>query len=278
MAIKTHKPVTPSTRNKVSLVRSELTSGVKPEKSLLRKKKRISARGYKGRISVRRRGGGHKRRYRVVDFKRNKYGIEGVVKSIEYDPNRSAFIALIVYKDGEKRYIIATEDMKVGNSVISGPDVRSDDGNSLPLAKINVGSFVHNVEIEPGRGGQVVRSAGAFARLLGRDGSFVTLTFPSGETKRVLGNCYATVGVVSNKDKKNEKSGKAGRSRWLGKRPKVRGVVMNPVDHPMGGGEGRTSGGRHPCSPTAVPSKGYKTRSPKKYSDQFIIRRRKSRR
>lgn len=278
MAIRTHKPVTPSSRGKVSLVRAELTPGVKPEKSLLRKKKRISARGYKGRISVRRRGGGHKKRYRIIDFKRNKQGVEALVKSIEYDPNRSAFIALVVYKDGEKRYILATENMTVGKTVVSGPDVRSDEGNSLPLSNITVGSFVHNVEIEPGRGGQVVRSAGAFARLLGRDGDFVSLTFPSGETKRVLGRCYATVGVVSNKDKKNEKSGKAGRSRWLGKRPKVRGVVMNPVDHPMGGGEGRTSGGRHPCSPTAVPSKGYKTRSPKKYSDQFIIRRRKAKR
>lgn len=276
MATKVYKATTPSMRGKVSVKAVELT-GDAPEKSLLRRKKRVSARDNQGRISVRRRGGGHKKRYRLIDFKRKKYDVNAVVKTIEYDPNRTAFIALLVYEDGEKRYILATDGMKPGMSVVSGSDVRTAEGNSLPLEKINIGSFVHNIEINPGRGGQMVRSAGSFARVLGRDGDYVTLSFPSGEVKRILGRCYATVGIVSNKDKKNEKSGKAGRSRWLGKRPKVRGVVMNPVDHPMGGGEGKSSGGRHPCSPTGVAAKGLKTRSKKKYSDSFIVRRRKVR-
>ena len=274
MAIKIYNPVTPSTRGKVGVVGNYTTS--KPEKSLLAKKKRISARNNKGRISVRRRGGGHKRRYRIIDFKRDKVDMGCTVKTIEYDPNRSASIALVAYEDGEKRYIIASENMKPGMKIKSGKGVRSEEGNCLALEEINIGSFIHNVEISPGRGGQLVRGAGGFARLLGRDGAYVSIEFPSGEVRRVLGRCRATIGVVSNKDKKNEKSGKAGRTRHLGRRPKVRGVVMNPVDHPMGGGEGRTSGGRHPSTPWGKPTKGYRTRDKKKYSDRLIIRRRKS--
>ncbi len=272
--IKKARPVTPGRRGKVYLEYNEITTS-KPFKKLTSGKKKISSRDNQGRISVRRRGGGHKRKYRIIDFKRDKFNVAGVVKSIEYDPNRNVFVSLVSYKDGEKRYILTTENMKVGFPVMSGESVKSEEGNALPLNKINIGSFVHNIEIKPSKGGQIVRSAGASARLLGLDGKYASVVLPSGETRRILGSCYATVGVLSNKEFKNIKWGKAGVSRWQGKRPKVRGVVMNPVDHPMGGGEGKTSGGRHPCSPTGMIAKGFKTRKPKKYSNQFITRRRK---
>ena len=277
MLMKYFKPITPGTRNKVIVGFGQI-SKVKPEKSLTKGKSRISGRDGQGRISVRRKGGGHKKKYRIIDFKRNKFDIPALVKTIEYDPNRSAFIALVAYKDGEKRYILASSNLQIGQTIIStsSKEIKNQEGNSMPLKFINVGNFVHNVELNPGKGGQIVRSAGSFAKLLGRDNEYVILQFPSGEVRKVLGKCYATIGVVSNKERKNESSGKAGRSRWLGKRPKVRGVVMNPVDHPMGGGEGKTSGGRHPCSPTGQPSKGLKTRKLKKYSTKFIVRRRKS--
>lgn len=276
MVIKYFKPSTPGQRGKVLVKSDEIQKKNKPQKSLTKGKKRISARDNNGRISVRRRGGGSKKKYREIDFKRDIIGIEGTVKAIEYDPNRSSSIALIVYKNGEKRYILATENMRVGDSILNGEDIKSIEGNCLPLKNIFVGSFVHNIEMQPGRGGQIVRSAGGYAKLLGKDGKYVTLEMPSGEVRLILASCHATIGVVSNKEKRNENSGKAGRSRWLGKRSKVRGVVMNPVDHPMGGGEGRSSGGRHPCSPTGVLAKGYKTRKKKKYSDKLIIRKRKN--
>lgn len=276
MAIKYFKPSTPGQRGKVLVKSDEVQKKNNPEKSLTKGKKRISGRDGQGRISVRRRGGGSKRKYREIDFKRDILDIEGKVKSVEYDPNRSSSIALVVYKNGEKRYILATENMKSGDVIINGENVKSVEGNCLPLKNIFVGSFIHNIEMKPGKGGQIVRSAGSYAKLLGKDGKYVSIELPSGEVRLILSSCLATVGVVSNKEKRNENSGKAGRSRWLGKRSKVRGVVMNPVDHPMGGGEGRSSGGRHPCSPTGVLSKGYKTRKKKKYSDKLIIRKRNS--
>ncbi len=277
MAIKTFRPVTPSLRSKV-LVTNEYLTKERPLKRLTKGKRRISGRSGIGRITVRRRGGGHKRLYRMVDFKQYRDGIEGTVKSIEYDPNRTAHIALVAYRDGEKRYVLAAESMAVGTKILAGEGAKSVMGSTLPLNDINLGSFIYNVELYPGRGGQLARSAGNAAKLLGRDGAYASVELPSGEVRRILGTCRACVGVVSNKDKKNEKSGKAGRTRWLGRRPKVRGVVMNPVDHPMGGGEGRSSGGRHPCSPTGQPTKGFKTRAKNKLSNKFIIRRRKERR
>lgn len=270
--VKKFKPITPGLRGKIS-VKHDLAKGG-PEKTLTEGKRSISGRA--GRISVRRRGGGHKRVYRVIDFKRDKRDIWGTVKSVEYDPNRTSYIALVVYTDGEKRYILATDNMKPGHKVIASAEARSEEGNAIPLKNINVGSFIHNIELTNGKGGQLVRAAGGYARLLGKDGRYVTVELSSGEVRRVLEDNYATVGVLSNKEKINEKVGKAGKSRWMGKRPKVRGVVMNPVDHPMGGGEGRSSGGRHPTSPTGVKAKGLRTRSNKKYSTPFIIRRRKS--
>ena len=273
MGLKKLKPVTSAMRGKIGLSFEEL-SGVKPVKSLCKGKPSISARDSNGKISVRRRGGGAKRKYRQIDFKRNKVNIEGTVKTIEYDPNRSAFISLVNYTDGDRRYILAIDGLKIGSKIISGEEVKSREGNCLPLRKANIGSFVHNIEIKRGKGGQVVRSAGGSAKVLGRDGDFVSLQLPSGEMKLFRGECYATVGVISNKDNRNIKLGKAGGSRYLGRRPKVRGVVMNPVDHPMGGGEGKSSGGRHPCSPTGVMAKGFKTRKKKKYSNRLILRRR----
>jgi large subunit ribosomal protein L2 len=276
MLIKSHRPTTPGLRGKVSV--KAFVNKVKPDKGLTFGKRRISGRGGDGQISVRRRGGGHKRLYRVIDFKRDKRNIWGTVKFIEYDPNRSALIALVVYEDGEKRYVLATETMAVGQKIISSKDAKSEDGNCLPLENINIGSFIHNIEINLGRGGQMIRSAGAFARLLGKDGDYVSVELASGEVRKFFSKNCATIGVLSNKEKINENKGKAGKNRWLGKRPKVRGVAMNPVDHPMGGGEGKSSGGRHPCSPTGQKSKGLKTRSVKKYSDKFIIRKRKLKR
>ena len=274
MAVKKFRPVTPTLRYKTVNSFEEVTRD-KPEKSLLSGAvAKSGGRNSHGRMTMRRRGGGHKRRYRVIDFKRNKLGVPGRVDSIQYDPNRSAFIALIVYADGEKRYIIAPLGLKVGVRISSGPDAPIQVGNALPLSNIPLGSTLHNVELNPGRGGQLARSAGAEVQLLGRDGGRAQLRLPSGETREVLDQCMATLGQVGNIEHANVVIGKAGRSRWLGRRPKVRGVVMNPVDHPHGGGEGKSSGGRHPVTPWGKPTKGYKTRKRKNQSNKWIIRRR----
>jgi large subunit ribosomal protein L2 len=227
-----------------------------------------------GRITVRRRGGGHKRRYRKIDFKRDKHGVPGKVATIEYDPNRSANIALIHYADGEKRYILAPNGLAVGDRIEAGPGSDVKPGNALPLSSIPLGTTIHNVELKPGKGGQLARSAGASVQVVAKEGDYVSLKMPSGEIRKILAECLATIGQVGNVDHENVSIGKAGRSRWLGKRPHVRGVAMNPVDHPLGGGEGKTSGGRHPVSPWGVPTKGYKTRG-RKPSDQYIVQRRK---
>ena len=274
MALKTYKPNTPGLRQKTTLVFSELTAS-KPEKSLTSGLSKKAGRDTFGRISVRRRGGGHKRAYRVIDFKRDKYGIPGVVKTIEYDPNRSANIALVFYADGEKRYMIAPRGIKVGTTVLSGPDAPVQVGNALPLKKVPLGLVVHNVELTLGRGGQLVRSAGLGATLVAKEGDYVTLRLPSGEMRMVFGECYATLGQLGNEDHMNVSLGKAGASRHLGRRPKVRGVAMNPIDHPHGGGEGKTAAGRNPVSPWGKPAKGGKTRSKKKPSGAFIVKKRK---
>lgn len=274
MGIKKYNPRTPSLRYKTTLTFEEVTSSAS-EKSLIKGINKHAGRGAGGRISVRRRGGGHKRRYRAIDFKRNKLDIPAKVKSIEYDPNRSANIALLSYADGEKRYILAPKGLKVGDTVISGQKTPLTAGNALPLKNIPLGMPVHNVEMQIGKGGQLVRSAGAVAVLVAREGDFVTLKLPSGEMRMIFGGCFATIGSIGNEDHMNVSLGKAGRSRWLGNRPKVRGVVMNPVDHPHGGGEGKTSGGRHPVSPWGTPTKGYKTRRKSKPSSNFIVKKRK---
>ncbi len=274
MGIKKYKPITPGMRFKTGLTFEEITKE-KPEKSLTKGRGKKAGRDTFGRISVRRKGGGHKRRYRIIDFRRNKYGIPGKVAAIEYDPNRSANIALINYVDGEKRYIIAPEGLEVGATVVSGPDAPFEVGNALPLEKIPLGMVVHNVELQLGKGAQLVRAAGAGAALVAKEGDYVTLKLPSGEMRMVFKKCYATIGRVGNEEHMNVSLGKAGRARWLGRRPKVRGVAMNPHDHPHGGGEGKTSGGRHPVSPTGVPTKGYKTRKKRKLSSKFIVKRRK---
>ena len=274
MALKRYKPVTPGQRFKTGYSFEEITA-TKPEKSLLAKYKKTGGRNNQGRITSRRRGGGHKRRYRIIDFKRDKDGIPAKVLTIEYDPNRSARIALLQYVDGEKRYIIAPADLKVGQTVLSGANADIKPGNCLMLRDIPLGTFVHNVEFYPGRGGKIVRSAGTYARLTSKEGNWAFLQMPSGEVRKFNVECKATVGQISNSDHIGLIIGKAGRNRWLGRRPKVRGVAMNPVDHPMGGGEGRSSGGRHPCSPWGKPAKGGKTRG-KKPSDKYIVRRRKS--
>jgi large subunit ribosomal protein L2 len=271
---KTDKPRTPSLRYRASLTFDEITR-TGSEKSLTEGLSFRAGRGAGGRISVRRRGGGHKRKYRVIDFKRDKYNIPGKVVSIEYDPNRSANIALVHYADGEKRYILAPKSLVVGKEIMSGDKALLEAGNALPLERIPLGVRVHNVELQLGRGGQLVRSAGTGASILAKEGDYVTLRLPSGEARMVFGKCYATLGEVGNEDHMNVNIGKAGRSRWMKKRPKVRGVVMNPHDHPHGGGEGKTSGGRHPVSPWGVPTKGYKTRKKKKSSSKFIVKRRK---
>lgn len=273
MALRKFKPTTPGQRHKLASTFEEITKGT-PEKSLILKQKNSGGRNTTGKMTVRNIGGGHKKRYRIIDFKRAKHGIPATVKSIEYDPNRSARIALLFYSDGEKTYIIAPNGLQVGTTVVSGSGSTPDVGNTLPLAEIPLGSLVHNVELKPGQGGKLVRSAGASAQLAARDGKYAVLKMPSGETRQILITCVATMGVVSNSDHQLEISGKAGRSRWQGRRPRVRGVAMNPVDHPMGGGEGRSSGG-HPRSRNGVPAKGYKTRSPKKASSKHIIERRK---
>ena len=275
MAIKKYKPTTPGQRFKEISDFQELTPGAKPEKSLLRPIKKSGGRNNTGKMTVRYLGGGHKRRYRSIDFKRDKDNIEATVKSIEYDPNRSARIALVVYADGEKRYIIAPDKLKVGQKVVSGENVAPELGNALTLANIPLGTDIHNIELKPGKGGMLARSAGAYGTLTSRDGKYAIIKLPSGESRMVLTTCRATVGVASNSDHGLETSGKAGRSRWKGRRPRTRGVAMNPVDHPMGGGEGRASGG-HPRSRTGLPAKGYKTRAKKKYSDRYIVEKRKS--
>jgi large subunit ribosomal protein L2 len=273
MAVRKLKPVTPGQRFKVISGFDTITTST-PEKSLLKPIKKSGGRNNTGKMTMRYLGGGHKKKYRVIDFKRDKFDMPAVVKTIEYDPNRSARIALVVYADGEKRYILAPNGLKIGQTIVSGSEVSPDLGNTLPLGKIPLGSMVHNIEMKPGKGGMLARSAGSYAQLTSRDGKFAILKLPSGETRMILTTCLATVGAVSNADHGLIKSGKAGRSRWLGRRPRVRGVVMNPVDHPMGGGEGRASGG-HPRSRTGLISKGFKTRSKKNPSNKFIVERRK---
>ncbi|MCH5248037.1 MAG: 50S ribosomal protein L2 [Muribaculaceae bacterium] len=274
MAVRKFKPTTPGQRHKVIGVFKGVITATTPEKSLTVGKKSTGGRNSSGHLTTRYRGGGHKRRYRLIDFKRNKFGVPAVVKSIEYDPNRSARIALLYYVDGAKAYIVAPNGLEVGQQVVSGPEVAPEVGNALPLMKIPVGTVVHNIELRPGQGAIMARSAGTFAQIVSRDGNYVVVKLPSGETRRILGTCMATVGVVGNSEHSLERSGKAGRTRWLGRRPHNRGVVMNPVDHPMGGGEGRASGG-HPRSRTGLYAKGLKTRSPKKASSKYIVERRK---
>lgn len=273
MPLKRFKPYTPSRRTMTVSDFSDLTEQG-PEKKLLKGKKRSSGRNNLGRITMRRRGGGAKRRYRFVDFRREKDGIPGKVVGIEYDPNRTARIALISYADGEKRYIVAPSGLKVGQTILSGKNAELEAGNAMELGSMPLGSIVYNVELTPGKGGQIARAAGNKCQLLAKEGKFVVLRLPSGEMRRIMSECKATLGTVSNEEHSNISLGKAGRSRWLGRRPKVRGVVMNPVDHPHGGGEGRTSGGGHPVTPWGVPTKGFKTRKKKNPSSKFIIRRR----
>lgn len=273
MGVRKLKAITPGQRFRVLSDFSSVTES-KPEKSLTKGKKRSGGRNSRGKMTVRNIGGGHKQRYRLVDFKREKYGIPATVKSIEYDPNRNARIALLFYADGEKRYIIAQNGLQVGQQVMSGEKAAPDVGNALFLKDIPLGTVISCIEMRPGQGALIARSGGAFAQLSARDGKYAIIKMPSGESRMILTSCQATIGVVSNSDSALERSGKAGRSRWLGRRPRVRGVAMNPVDHPMGGGEGRASGG-HPRSRNGKPSKGYKTRAPKKASNKYIIDRRK---
>jgi len=273
MALKTYNPTSPGRRQLITVDRSELHKGA-PEKALTVALKGTGGRNNTGRITSWQKGGGHKRRYRLVDFKRTKFGVPASVVRLEYDPNRSAFIALVEYKDGEKSYILAPQRLKAGDVVMSGPQAEIAPGNALPLKNIPVGTVVHNVELKPGRGGQMARSAGSSIQVAGKDGAHVQLRMPSGELRLVHESCLATVGAVSNPDHMNTQVGKAGRNRWLGKRPVVRGVAMNPIDHPHGGGEGKTSGGRHPVTPWGQPTKGKKTRNTRKPSTRMIIRRR----
>jgi len=272
MAIKTYRPYTETRRFQTGLGFEELTTS-KPHKPLLEPKDRISGRNNRGRITIRHRGGGHKRHYRVIDFKRDKAGITAQVASVEYDPNRSAFISLLHYADGEKRYILYPQGLKVGDKVVSGPEADIVVGNSLPLKNIPLGTMVHNLELRPGKGGQLVRSAGGSAQLVAKEEDYAQVRLPSGEVRRLHVNCAATVGQVGNLDHENITVGKAGRKRWKGIRPTVRGVAMNPVDHPHGGGEGKTSGGRNPVTPWGQPTRGFKTRR-NKLTDRFIVRRR----
>ena len=275
MALKQHKPTTPGRRGLVLVDRSLLWKG-KPERSLTEGLHKKGGRNNKGRITARRRGGGHKRRYRIIDFKRTKFDVTATVERLEYDPNRTAFIALIQYEDGEKSYILAPQRLRPGDKVMSGKNVDIRPGNALPMVNIPVGTIIHNVEMKVGKGGQIARSAGTYVQLIGKDQGYVQLRLKSGELRMVRAECMATVGAVSNPDQKNIKLGKAGRKRWLGKRPSVRGVAMNPIDHPHGGGEGRTSGGRHPVTPWGKPTKGKRTRNNKK-TDAMIMRRRHKR-
>jgi large subunit ribosomal protein L2 len=273
MAVRKIKPVTPGQRHKIISAFDEITSAV-PEKSLLRPLSKSGGRNVNGKRTMRYIGGGHKKMYRVIDFLRNKDGMTATVKTVEYDPNRSSRIALITYEDGEKKYIIAPNGLKPGQKIMSGKEAAPEVGNTLFLSDLPMGTVIHNIELKPGKGASLARSAGSYAQLIAREGKYATIKLPSGETRLVLVTCRATVGTVSNSDHNLEKSGKAGRSRWQGRRPRVRGVAMNPVDHPMGGGEGRASGG-HPRSRKGTPAKGYKTRDKKKYSAKYIIERRK---
>jgi len=272
MSVRKLKPITPGQRFRIVNEYSEVTTS-KPEKSLLKPMKKSGGRNNQGRMTMRYKGGGHKRRYRVIDFKRDKFDVTGEVTSIEYDPNRSAFIALITYSDNEKRYIIAQKGMKVGQKIVSGQSVSPDTGNAMPLSNIPLGTVISCIEMRPGKGATLARSAGSYAQLMAREGKFATIKLPSGETRLVLSNCFATIGVVSNSDHQLTVSGKAGRTRWLGRRPRTRPIAMNPVDHPMGGGEGRASGG-HPRSRKGIPAKGFRTRSKTKESNKYIIERR----
>jgi large subunit ribosomal protein L2 len=274
MGLKTFKPTPETLRHRVALTFDEITE-TKPLKRLTEAKRSTAGRNNKGRITVRHRGGGVKRRYRIVDFRRDKIGIPARVEAIAYDPNRSANLALLKYVDGEKRYILAPQGLKVDDAVMAGPEAEPSVGNTLPLSLIPLGLYVHNIELVPGQGGKVARSAGNSCQIMARDGEYVTLRMPSGEVRLFLAKCSATVGQVGNAEWSGRKLGKAGRKRWLGIRPTVRGVAMNPVDHPMGGGEGRTSGGNHPRSPWGKLAKGGKTRNPRKTSSKFIIKRRK---
>jgi len=273
MPTKRRKPVTPSQRFYSVLDFSEITKKA-PERKLLKPAKRSGGRNNHGRITARHRGGGHKRRYRIIDFKRDKRGIPSTVRAIEYDPNRSANIALLFYADGEKRYIIAPNGLKVGDSIQAGVNLEIVPGNAMPLVEMPLGTTIHNIELKPGKGGQLARGAGAGATVMAKEFPYVLLRLPSGETRLFRENCFATIGTVGNHDHEKILIGKAGRNRWKGRRPHVRGVAMNPVDHPMGGGEGKSSGGRHPCTPWGKPTKGYKTRG-KKASDRLIVERRR---
>ncbi|HPX60467.1 MAG TPA: 50S ribosomal protein L2 [Deltaproteobacteria bacterium] len=272
MGIKIYKPTSPGRRHQTCSTFEEITTST-PEKSLLIKLKKTGGRNAFGRVTARHQGGGHKQKYRIIDFRRDKLSIPAKVASIEYDPCRSARIALLHYVDGEKRYILAPLELKVGDTIVSGPDADIKPGNALPLKSIPLGTIIHNIELKIGKGAQLARSAGTFAQLMAKEGRYSQVKLPSGEVRMVLQDCYATVGQVGNVDHEKVNLGKAGRSRWLGKRPKVRGVAMNPVDHPHGGGEGRTSGGRHPVTPWGIPTKGYKTRT-NKTSDRFIVKKR----
>ena len=273
MALKHYNPTTPSQRQLVTVDRSELWKG-KPVKKLTRGLTKSGGRNNKGRITMWHRGGGHKRTYRIVDFKRRKLDVEGIVQRLEYDPNRTAFIALIEYDDGEQAYIIAPQRLGVGDKILAAQRADIKPGNAMPISSVPVGTIIHNVELKPGKGGQLARSAGAYVQLVGRESGYALLRLTSGEVRRVRAECMASIGAVSNPDQKNTNLGKAGRKRWLGRRPVVRGVVMNPIDHPHGGGEGRTSGGRHPVTPWGVPTKGKRTRNNKK-TDRLIVRRRR---
>lgn len=272
MAVKKLKPVTPGTRFRVAPAFDEITKST-PEKTLLAPRSKSGGRNSSGKMTTRYIGGGHKQRYRIIDFKRDKFDVPAVVKAIEYDPNRTARIALLYYKDGAKAYIIAPQGLVVDQEIVAGDSVPPEVGNAMRIINIPLGTIVHNIELKPGKGGALARSAGGYAQVVARDGKYVTIKLPSGEMRLVLGTCMATVGIVSNGDHMNVVLGKAGRKRWLGRRPRTRGVAMNPVDHPMGGGEGRSSGG-HPRSRTGLLSKGKKTRSRKKYSNKFIISKR----
>ena len=273
MGVRKFNPVTPGQRHKVISDFDALTAS-SPEKSLVKGKTKSGGRNNKGRMTMRYMGGGHKKKYRVIDFKRDNFGIPGTVKTIEYDPNRSARIALVFFANGDKRYILAPAGLEVGQTIVSGKGSAPEIGNALPLANIPLGTIIHNIELIPGKGGVIARSAGAYAQLSAREGKYATIKLPSGEIRMILTTCMATIGSVSNSEHNLQVSGKAGRSRWLGRRPRVRGTVMNPVDHPMGGGEGRNSGGI-PRSRNGIPSKGFKTRNKTKFSNKYIVERRK---
>ncbi|OPZ17172.1 MAG: 50S ribosomal protein L2 [candidate division BRC1 bacterium ADurb.BinA364] len=276
MGIKSYKPITPGLRHRASSDFAEVTAAA-PHKKLTAGQGEKGGRNSLGRVTARRRGGGHKKLMRLIDFRRDKDGVPARVETIEYDPNRSARIALLCYVDGERRYILAPQGLNVDDRIVSGADVESRVGNALPLRSIPLGTLVHAVEMKPKKGAQMVMSAGCSAQVMAKDGDYVALRLPSGEVRLIHRECRATVGAIGNSDHSNVKLGKAGRNRWKGRRPKVRGVAMNPIDHPLGGGEGKSSGGRHPCTPWGKPTKGHKTRKPKRASSKYIIRRRKSR-